>query len=112
MSSDILDKPIIAKDHETDGFCPFSGQVLTHSSKRFVMDEILDEIYLEAREENSRLPSPYALMTNRVSKDQLENGIPEEKLIANKERAMFAFKLRINSCLQHHYNTQKTIENQ
>ena len=80
MSSDILDKPIIAKDHETDGFCPFSGQVLTHSSKRFVMDEILDEIYLEAREENSRLPSPYALMTNRVSKDQLENGIPVHDL--------------------------------
>ena len=80
MSSDILDKPIIAKDHETDGLCPFSGQVLTHSSKRFVMEEVLDEIYLEAREESSRLPSPYALMTNRVSKDQLENGIPVHDL--------------------------------
>ena len=66
----------------------------------------------------SETPSEYQYKANEyIDLDeehyfQLENGIPEEKLIANKERAMFAFKLRINSCLQHHYNTQKTIENQ
>ncbi len=80
MSTDIINKPLIAKDHETDSLNPFTGQILTHSSKRFIEDKILDEIYLEAREENSRLPSPYALMTNRVSKHQLENGIPVHDL--------------------------------
>ncbi len=80
MSIDILNEPILAKDHETDSLDPFSGQVLSHSTKRFCNDQILDELYLEAREENSRLPSPYALMTNRVSKDQLENGIPVRDL--------------------------------
>ena len=65
----------------------------------------------------SETPSEYQYKANEyIDLDeehyyQLENGIPEEKLIANKERAMFAFKLRINSCLQHHYNAQKTIEN-
>ena len=80
MSIDILNKPILAKDHETDSLDPFTGQVLSHSTKRFCNDQILDELYLEARGESSRLPSPYALMTNRVSADQLENGIPVHDL--------------------------------
>ena len=84
MSNDILNAPLIAKDHETDSLDPFTGQILTHSSKRFIGDQILDEIYLEAREENSRLPSPYALMTNRVSEHQLENGMPVRDLHHNE----------------------------
>ena len=43
---------------------------------------------------------------------QIENGIPEEKEKADKELAMTTFKMRINSHLKHHRDTEEMLENE
>ena len=78
---DILDSGILFRDYETSGLNSFYDQILTSSAKRYFNGQIVDEIYLTARCESHRLPSPFALFINGVTPAELENGLPLNSLI-------------------------------
>lgn len=77
----LLDSPLLVRDYETTGFNPIYDQVLTSSAKRYKYGKIDDQIYLSCRCESSRLPSPFALMVNGHSRNELEGGMPLKDLM-------------------------------
>ncbi len=88
---EILDSPIICRDYETSGLNQFFDQPLTSCAKRYVGGEVVDQIYLSAKCESHRLPSPIALFVNGLSSCSLESGIPLNTLmdLDNKFNAMY-----------------------
>ncbi|MDA9738823.1 hypothetical protein N9V24_01065 [Pseudomonadota bacterium] len=78
---DILNSAILFRDYETSGLNSFYDQVLTSSAKRYFNGQIVDEMYLTARCESHRLPSPLALFINGVTSAELENGLPLNSLM-------------------------------